>query len=487
MAQFSLKPCLHYPQAYFDTPSEYLPVASEFGNNSRCEMCRTSVSDKVCMEQDRQLCEQFLSSLSRFEDWLQISQIATSIPNLSQTLHRDARLVLKRYEVLLKEMREKLLDLECLNRQYWKISHLPHQILLPAALRRRMQEVNQFWDSLQRESETIHQTLKSKVQEREEFDTDQDDIKLCLTEMDLELSSVEYIYGGNSTEKIQQLKAFQEDVWNNMKRVEGFLERGDKLISETDPQDAVALEDEMTELGSYCQEIFIRLSRLQKRLVSTKLVFEDDILDSGFEHVSSGSSDVFLDLDLEDKAISIPATPPPAKAALPVDLEWDPMGDVGSSGSHDGRDSFYTAASTPWKILSNRPASDSSLSSDSGVTNSKHRSQENLWAVEEDMSDYSVSSHGFMVEGSRRPKRNIHVQTEDTLGVYITLPRTEAEVFEVPSFGSLWIRRLAPLYILFLILLCGSLLIIPLSHPRCSFQRFSWTLMLTYVNGPPPT
>lgn len=57
-----------------------------------------------------------------------------------------------------------------------------------------------------------------------------------------------------------------------MKKVEGLLERGDELIVNSDPQDASDLEVEMTELGSYCQQIYIRLSRLQKRLVSTKLV-----------------------------------------------------------------------------------------------------------------------------------------------------------------------------------------------------------------------
>lgn len=40
-------------------------------------------------------------------------------------------------------------------------------------------------------------------------------MKLCLTEMDLELSNVEYIYGGNSTEKIQQLKVRELEQGSN--------------------------------------------------------------------------------------------------------------------------------------------------------------------------------------------------------------------------------------------------------------------------------
>ncbi|KAM5146201.1 uncharacterized protein ACMZJ9_013439 [Mantella aurantiaca] len=554
--------------------------------NSKCEICKGSVEKKVRMQQDRQLCEQFLDSLSRLEDWLKFTQIAASLQNPSRSLHNEAKSALRKYEVLLKEIQEKLLDLDMLNQRYWRITQIPHQMLLPTTLRSRMKEINHFWDCLQKEAETIYQTLKSKVQQREEFDTDQDDVKLCLTEMDLELSSVEYIYNGNSTEKIQQLKAFQEDVWNNMKRVEGLLDRGDQLILESDPQDAVTLEEEMTELGSYCQEIFIRLSRLQKRLVSTKLVFEDDVLDSGFEHVSSGSSDVFLDLDFEDEeAPGLPIVPP-AKAANAIDLEWDPMGDVGSSGSHD-----EISKSTPQKVLRRNKCSESSVSTDSGVTNSKHRSQEDLLPLEEDLPSFIVPRGPVISEGFRRPKSDIQVQTVDSRVLCNDLSDSEPRQLEVDSYcaplpvdemdsghrtdyslhemrndctmpdqgvpvasntqvtnnyikhnvpgqrrrqgrkkkvtptqevkrkhqpvrpdvsilmdtgddmtnlksyksssgcsGSRWlsIKCLTLLSLVFL-LLFGSLLIFPLNHTRCPSQRFSWTLMLTYVNGPPPT
>lgn len=552
---------------------------NRMGMDGKCEICSGSVENKVRMQQDRQLCEQFLDSLSRMEDWLKITQTVASLQNPSRTLHNDAKLALRKYEDLLKEIRDKLLDLETLNRKYWRITQISTKMLLPTTLRSRMQEVNHFWDCLQKEAETIYQTLKSKVQQREEFDTDQDDLKLSLTEMDMELSSVEYIYHGNSTEKIQQLKAFQEDVWNNMKRVEVLLERGDQLMYETDPQDAMALEEEMTELGSYCQEIFIRLSRLQKRLVSTKLVFEDDVLDSGFEHVSSGSSDVFLDLDFEDEAVHCPPILPPAKARFAIDLEWDPTGDVGSSGSLDG-----ISKSTPRKLPRRPKCSESSISTDSGVTNSKHRSQEDLLPMEEDLPAFIVPGGTIISEGFGRPKIDIQVQTIDNRVLCNDLPSLESGQLEVASYcdtpdsghrtdnllhasrydctlsnqgaqiasniqvtdhhiqhnipgqrrrqgrkkketkevkrkhqparqdvsilmdvsddttnlksykssygcsGFLWlsIKCLTLLSIVFL-LLCGSLFIFHLSHTKCPSQRLSWTLMLSYVNGPPPT
>ncbi|XP_069602668.1 uncharacterized protein [Ranitomeya imitator] len=378
--------CLHAFSS--GTTPKYLPLSEDGNRVQECDVCNASLENKVRMSQDRQVCEHFLDSLSRFEDWLQIVQVATSQENPYMTLHQEAKLALRKYEVIMAEIREKLLDLESLNRQYWRLTQTPQQTLLPRVLRSRMQEVNTLWHSLQGEAETLHGTLKTKVQQREDFEIDQDEMKLCLTEMDLELSNVEYIYGGNSTEKIQQLKAFQEDVWNNMKRVEGLLERGDQLIDNSDPLDAADLEVEMTELGSYCQQIYIRLSRLQKRLVSTKLVFEDDILDGAIEHLSSGSSDVFLDLDIEDGDLFSPVNVPVTSSALPVDLEWDPLGDVGRSSSHDGQESFYTATSAPWKLPQRSEGSRSSLSSYSGITHSNMRRQEAKETLEDIGNDH---------------------------------------------------------------------------------------------------
>ncbi|XP_040298784.1 uncharacterized protein LOC121009620 isoform X3 [Bufo bufo] len=572
-----------------ETP-KYLPFPEEENQVQECEVCKASLENKVRMDQDRQLCENFLDSLSRFEDWLQIAQITTSQGNPYRTVHQEAKLALRKYEVLLTDIREKLLDLESLNRQYWRVAQTAQPMLLPSVLRSRMQEVNTLWDSLQGEAETLHRTLKSRVQQREEFETDQDDMKLCLTEMDLELSNVEYIYGGNSTEKIQQLKAFQEDVWSNMKRVEGLLERGDQLMDNSDPLDAVDLEVEMTELGSYCQQIYIRLSRLQKRLVSTKLVFEDDFLDGAIEHLSSGSSDVFLDLDLEDGEVSSPINDPSTSEALPVDLEWDPLGDVGRSSSHDGQESFYTATSAPWKLPQTSEGSRSSLSSYSGITYSNMRRQQvkeplddihtnhappldschlewteeqthgqrwmettsarhsSLLHLETGMaqdiktcsgkcptgmkyqadSEYRMDNH-FALHGyswnaesplishvemtdsrsqpncsgqRRRPrKKKRAAKNQDTKG---TLKPTKPDVSILMENGDdlshldlqetsykpscslcVWIRRLVFASILFLVLVTSFFF--PWDHQTCPSKSFSWSLMLTYVNGPPPT
>ncbi|XP_073405187.1 uncharacterized protein [Dendrobates tinctorius] len=580
--------CLHAFSS--GTTPKYLPLSEDENRAQECDVCNASLENKARMGQDRQLCEHFLDSLSRFEDWLQIAQVATSQENPYKTLHQEAKLALRKCEVIMTEIREKLLDLESLNRQYWRLTQTPQQTLLPSVLRSRMQEVNALWHSLQGEAETLHRTLKTKVQQREDFETDQDEMKLCLTEMDLELSNVEYIYGGNSTEKIQQLKAFQEDVWSNMKRLEGLLERGDQLIDNSDPLDAADLEVEMTELGSYCQQIYIRLSRLQKRLVSTKLVFEDDFLDGAIEHLSSGSSDVFLDLDIEDEDILGPVNVPVTSLVLPVDLEWDPLGDVGRSSSHDGQESFYTATSAPWKLPQRSEGSRSSLSSYSGITYSNMKGQEAKETLEDIDNDHpslrdtcnfewsqeqihgqiqmenapaqhisllplemgtgqdvipcSVSlpgdqpdaggrtdnhfaslgfsrknsdpgrpltSHADVIDsqlqtissGQRRRQRK-KKQVPRNLDTKGTLKPTKLDVSILMENGddlscldlhktsyrpscslSFWIKRLALASVLILILVTS--LLFPWGHQTCPSKCFTWSLMLSYVNGPPPT
>ncbi|KAM4019707.1 uncharacterized protein ACNLHF_000351 isoform 1-T3 [Anomaloglossus baeobatrachus] len=569
------------------TTPKYLPFSEDENQVQKCEVCNASLENKVRMDQDRQLCEHFLDSLSRFEDWLQIAQVATSQESPYKTLHQEAKLALRKYEVILTEIREKLLDLESLNRQYWRLSQTPQQTLLPSVLRSRMQEVNELWHSLQGEAEALHRTLKSRVQQREDFETDQDEMKLCLTEMDLELSNVEYIYGGNSTEKIQQLKAFQEDVWSNMKRVEGLLERGDRLIDNSDPRDAQDLEEEMTELGSYCQQIYIRLSRLQKRLVSTKLVFEDDFLDGAIEHLSSGSSDVFLDLDIEDADTLGQENVPVTSVALPVDLEWDPLGDVGRSSSHDGQESFYTATSAPWKLPQRSEGSRSSLSSYSGVTYSNMRRQEVKETSEDVDNDHPsvrknchfewsqekihdqghmenasarhsslqqletgtgqdvipcsasfprnqpdaghrmdnhfaspgfsrkntdpgrpLTSHSAVIDSQfhtncseqrRRPRKKKRVaRNPDTKGTIkpdvsivmengddLSLPDPHKASYRASCSLCLWMKRLAFASVLLLVLVTSLLFL--WGPQTCPSKRFTWSLMLSYVNGPPPT
>ncbi|MEE6490511.1 hypothetical protein FKM82_015896 [Ascaphus truei] len=520
------------------------------------------------MEHHRQLCAEFLDSLSRFEDWLQGAQVTAAFPNSSKTLYSEAKAAVRRYEVLLRDMREKLLDLESLNRQYWRLMQAPHRALLPSVLRSRMHEVNQCWDKLQRETEAMQRRLKLKVRQREEFESDKEEIRLWLTEMDLGLSNLEHFYSGTSTEKILQLQAFQEDVKSNMERMEGLFVCGEHLMEGSEALDSETLEMELTELGCYCQGIFSRLSHFQKRLVSTKLVFEDDTLfDGEMEVMSDGSSDVFLEMDSEGGAAQSPFSAPcpplcsqtSSARSVTLDLEWDPLGDVGRSTSNDEDELFYTPGS--WKGLQweGSQTSDGSITWTAGSRAETRRDTEHLRgilktlapshdtlvdtrgdsdsglhsSVGEDViiegegvysashstglldsgqkADYLIPAEGHwqgrhrhvmevqymaamlkvypsLLQGLTRKPQNLNLEVSIPIEKGVDKSLNSAQKTLHGSVTSLWgwTKRLASLSILVL-LLGGSVLILPLNHPVCSSHHYTWSLMLTYVNGPPPT
>ncbi|KAG8448863.1 hypothetical protein GDO86_015801 [Hymenochirus boettgeri] len=325
------------------------------------------------MDEYRHDSEKFLDDLSRFKDWINRIQMKVFLPDASQVIHREAKLALKKQEVLLKELREKLLDLESLNIKYRRFAQVPFQLFLPNNLCSRMQEVNKLCYQVQKELEDVLQVLKLRVQQREDFNKERDEMRFWLTEMDIGLSSVEYMYSGNSTEKIYRLQKFQDDVKCNMERMDRLFDHWDQLRGKSDPQDVELLETDLEELGSYCDEIFTRFSRFQKRLVSTKLVFEDDSLSDNLEMLSHNSSDVFLETETQDESDQYTSVKLSGDQLLPnmlevsvgelnIDLEWDPLGDVGRAESKDGQESFHTANSKPWNAL-NRKRSQSSLNS----------------------------------------------------------------------------------------------------------------------------
>ncbi|XP_075464421.1 nesprin-1-like isoform X2 [Ascaphus truei] len=568
---------------YFNFPEEHSQEEV-----SGCKLCTLSVEKRIQMEHHRQLCAEFLDSLSRFEDWLQGAQVTAAFPNSSKTLYSEAKAAVRRYEVLLRDMREKLLDLESLNRQYWRLMQAPHRALLPSVLRSRMHEVNQCWDKLQRETEAMQRRLKLKVRQREEFESDKEEIRLWLTEMDLGLSNVEHFYSGTSTEKILQLQAFQEDVKSNMERMEGLFVCGEQLMEGSEALDSETLEMELTELGCYCQGIFSRLSHFQKRLVSTKLVFEDDTLfDGEMEVMSDGSSDVFLEMDSEGGAAQSPFSAPcpplcsqtSSAQSVTLDLEWDPLGDVGRSTSNDEDELFYTPGS--WKglqwegsqtsdgsitwtggsraetrrdtehlrgilktlapshdtLVDTRGDSDSGLHSSvgedviiegegvysashsTGLLDSRQKADyfipaEGHWPVSRFPGDmelvtpdsqvisgclkptsvrqqrrrYGHKSQLKLTRGLTRKPQNLNLEVSIPIEKGVDKSLNSAQKTLHGSVTSLWgwTKRLASLSILVL-LLGGSVLILPLNHPVCSSHHYAWSLMLTYVNGPPPT
>ncbi|XP_060113767.1 nesprin-4 [Heteronotia binoei] len=293
----------------------------------------------------------------RFQDWLWAAEATVSAADSSQVSYAGSKKELQRFEVLQKQVLEKLMPLEDLNRQYRQLARTGSNGL---HLRSVVQDVNQRWDDLQRRASAIYKRLKYFVSQREEFESERETIRVWLTELDLRLTDVEHFSGGTSLEKIIQLQAFQQDVQSNAERVDQLLVRGECLIQKSQPEDAEVLEEELQDLTCFCQEVFRRVFRFRRRLVSMRLVFENEWLSDRDSDVESdcfteGSLDRETDSSLPalgQMRQSTPKKSPQRNQCLAcslgtaMDLEWDPSVDVGGSTSHDEEDSSYYSAIT---------------------------------------------------------------------------------------------------------------------------------------------
>ncbi|CAM5129664.1 unnamed protein product [Natator depressus] len=329
-----------------------------------CSLRTASVEKRIRAEQARRLHDRVLDSLSRFQDWLRGAELWAASPASSQVPFAVAKEELKKFEVLERQIQEKLHHLESLNRQYRQLVQA-NSISLQGRLKAAVQESNQRWDNLQKRAAAILKRLKYFVGQREEFEWERETVQVWLTELDLRLTDVEHFSGGSSLEKMMELQEFQEAVQSNAERLDWLLVSGERLIQRSEPQDAEILEEELQELSCYCQEVFWRVSRFRRRLVSMRLVFEDEWLS---DRETDVESDCFTDASLKPEVEGEARGPHPAawiyqstphKALCcqrchpfgaawrgSLDLEWDPSVDVGGSTSHDEEGSSYCSAIT---------------------------------------------------------------------------------------------------------------------------------------------
>ncbi|XP_074872624.1 nesprin-4 isoform X2 [Carettochelys insculpta] len=342
---------------------------------SGCGVCAASLEKRIRAKQACRLHELTLESLSRFQDWLQAAELGAACPASSQVLFSVAKEELKKFEVLKRQIQEKLLHLEALNRQYRQLVQA-NGTSLQGRLRAAIQDSNQRWDNLQKRTAAILKRLKYFVSQREEFEWERETVQVRLSELDLWLTDVEHFSGGSSLEKMRQLQEFQEAVQSNTERLDWLLVAGERLIQRSEPQDAEILEEELQDLSCYCQEVFWRVFHFRRRLVSMRLVFEDPWLS---DRETDVESDCFEATSPEPENEGEAGGPLPAAGLYQstphkaiccrrrhrfgaawgdsLDLEWDPSVDVGGSTSHDDEDSSYCSAITgmcQWEELGRR-------------------------------------------------------------------------------------------------------------------------------------
>ncbi|KAM6959221.1 nesprin-2 [Aplochiton taeniatus] len=234
------------------------------------------------------------------------------------------------------------------------------------------------WDALNARIETATHRHRHFVSQWEEFESEREELMMWLADMDLRLSELEHLIGGTTCDRMTEIQSFQEAVCVNSGRVNALLERGEALIHCSSPGDAQEVESQLWELLLYCTQVFNSVGRLHTRLISMRLVFEDDWRlaqgsDSGCPSETPQEEEGALDkrhLDLPvfpsveapcnpalptAQGTSFPANPSPAPPPPPspspptldhLVLEWDPSVDIGGSLSHHDGDSAYFSANT---------------------------------------------------------------------------------------------------------------------------------------------
>ncbi|XP_077467719.1 nesprin-2 [Stigmatopora argus] len=184
--------------------------------------------------------------------------------------------------------------------------------------------------------ESLGGKLQGFQYEWEEFKEETEELAVWLAEMEAGLTEVLHATG-NTCQKLRQLQRFKHSVSVNSARVNGVLQRGEFLIQHADDaRDAERVERRLLELLRQCAHVYGDIGRARTRLLSMRLVFEDDFLLTPPPPDSGCPSETWLD---EDKELRLDPTErrrrhsrpsrPPSPSNEHLGLEWDPSVDVG--------------------------------------------------------------------------------------------------------------------------------------------------------------
>ncbi|XP_030601133.1 nesprin-2 [Archocentrus centrarchus] len=307
------------------------------------------------------LWQEFMKEYSHLDAWLRLAEEAFSTTNSFHVTYQTAKEELRKCERLRQEAGPRLVQLDSLTRRNRKLIRL-FQGAMQARLLASARECGRRWDDVNAKLESITGRLQLLVSEWEGFEAQREELALWLADMDVRLSEVDQLTG-NTCEKMRQLQSFQECVCVNSGRVNALLQRGEALIQHSEPSDAQHIESRLLELLQHCSRVYNNIARTHTRLLSMRLVFEDDWIlsqatDSGCPSESlledEGTAEKqSIDLIASSNHHKDPPSPlhhPPPPPSSPthdhLGLEWDPSVDIGRSVSRDDADSSYFSAST---------------------------------------------------------------------------------------------------------------------------------------------
>ncbi|KAK7171919.1 hypothetical protein R3I93_004274 [Phoxinus phoxinus] len=304
-----------------------------------------SFSLEGCVKLERRwmLWYEFKKELSCLDDWLRSAEKIAASPNSSHVLYVTAKEELQKYENLRAEARMRLTQLDGMTQKSRTLVGL-FRGTMGARLVEMTKDCGRRWDQLSNTVETVCRRLKHLVCQREDFERQREEMAVWLADMDLRLTEVEHFSGKDTCSKMHQLQGFQEAVGESAGKLNDLLQHGEELIQRSEPADAQAIEGQLQDLLLHCTRVFQGLGGLHTRLLSMRLVFEEDWAlcapDSGCPSESMLEEECFLERTMAHQS----------QACLPQSsqdhqvLEWDPSVDIGRSISRDDTDSSSFSA-----------------------------------------------------------------------------------------------------------------------------------------------
>ncbi|KAM8905633.1 nesprin-2 [Spinachia spinachia] len=294
------------------------------------------------------LWQEFMTSHAQLDTWLLVAEQTVGAPPPTHVTYATAREEMRKFERLRCEARSRLVQLDRMTQRNRTLTRL-FQGAMQARLLASVRDCMQRWDHVNTRLESITGRLKALVSEWEGFEVEREELALWLAELDVRLTELDHLTG-NTCEKLRQLQSFQQSVCVNSGRVNILLLRGEALIQSSEATDAQQVEGRLLELLRSCSLVYSNIARTHTRLLSMRLMFEDDWVLSQATDSGCPSETLFEEegaLDMADlDLLAFPNRPkvrlrPPTHEHL--GLEWDPSVDIGRSVSHDDADSYFSA------------------------------------------------------------------------------------------------------------------------------------------------
>ncbi|XP_034534856.1 nesprin-2 isoform X2 [Notolabrus celidotus] len=319
------------------------------------------------LEQRWVLWHEFMKEHAHLDIWLRLAEQAVNSPYPAHITYIAAKEELRKFERLQCEAGSQLVRLDDLTRRNRTLSRQFHGAMR-ARLLASTRTCGQRWDEVNAKLETIIGRRKLFASEWEEFEAEREELAVWLADLDVRLTEVDHLTG-NTCEKLRRLQSFQQCVCANSARVNALLQRGEALIQRSEPTDAQHVENRLLELLRGCSLAYNNIARTHTRLLSMRLVFEDDWILSQVTDSGCPSESLLEDEGALDKTgLDLPASsrrskinpsldfsplhvpPPPPSPSSPahehLGLEWDPSVDIGRSVSREDADSSYFSIST---------------------------------------------------------------------------------------------------------------------------------------------